>query len=76
MEAPPHEETIEHKVVHFLDSKFGWPIAIVLMSFTVLGTYQMKPSKLRKMMLQNATFCCLILSLLTFLIKIRRIHRA
>ena len=71
-----HEETVEKRLVHFLDSKLGWPAAFFLLIMTVIGASHMRQKKFQKMIIQNATFCCMILSLLAILVKVKRISRA
>lgn len=70
-----HEETFEKRVVHFLDGKLGWPAAIGLLSMTVIGATHMKPNRFKKMLLQNATFVCMLLALIALLIKARKVMR-
>ena len=50
----------------------GWSLAAGLMGVTLMGAYQMRFPKFRKMMMQNATFCCLILSILAIAVKLRK----
>ena len=63
---------MEKRLVHFLDSKMGWSLAVGLMGITLAGAYHMKFAKFRKMMMQNATFCCLLLSILSIAVKLRK----
>lgn len=77
VDAPVHEETWEQRLVHLLDSKMGWPFAVLLLGVTLGGAYQMHPRRFRKMMVQNLTFCCLVLSIMAIVIKLRRLqHRS
>ena len=69
-----HEETWEQRVVHFLDSRFGWPSALLLIGVTLMGAYKMHPGRFKKMMVQNATFCGLVLSTMAVVVKMRRIQ--
>jgi len=52
----------------------GWSLAVGLMGITLAGAYQMRFKKFRKMMMQNATFCCLLLSVLAVAVKLRKRH--
>lgn len=70
-----HEETMERKVVHFLDGKLGWPTAFVLLMATALGAAHMRPHRFKKMLLQNVTFACMILALIALLVKARKVMR-
>jgi quinol monooxygenase YgiN len=70
-----HEETMERRVVHFLDGKLGWPTAFVLLTMTALGAAHMRPYRFRKMMLQNTTFACMLLALIALLVKARKAMR-
>jgi hypothetical protein len=70
-----HEETLEHRLVHFLDGKLGWPTAIGLVGVTVVGAAQMNPKRFRKMIIQNVTFVCMLFAAITVLIKIRKAIR-
>ena len=74
MKAPPHEATLEVRLVHFLDSRMGWVSAVTLLGLTLAGGHQMRFRRFRQMMIQNATFCCLVLSVLAIAVKIRRQH--
>lgn len=62
-------------MVHFLDGKLGWPAAVGLLSLTVVGASHMKPDRFRRMLLQNATFVCMLLALIALLIKARKVMR-
>ena len=70
-----HEETVEKRVIHFLDGKLGWPAAVTLLSLTAIGITHMKPHRFKKMFLQNATFVCMVLSLIALLVKARKVMR-
>ena len=52
----------------------GWVSALTLIGLTLAGSHHMKFRRFRKMMVQNATFCCLILSVIAIAIKVRRHH--
>lgn len=39
-----------------------------------MGVYKMHPGRFKKMMVQNATFCGLVLSMMAVVVKVRRIH--
>lgn len=55
----------------------GWSLAIGLIGITLAGAHHMRFSKFKKMMMQNATFCCLLLSVLAVAVKLRkRQHKA
>lgn len=70
-----HEETVEKRVIHFLDGKLGWPAAVTLLALTAIGVTHMKPHRFRKMFLHNATFACMLLSLIALLVKARKVMR-
>ena len=54
----------------------SWLFATTLLGLTAAGGYHMKFRKFRKMMIQNATFCCLLLSVLVIAVKIKKtFHR-
>ena len=61
--------------MHFLDGKLGWPTAFVLIVCTVVGASHMHPRRFKKMLLQNATFVCMLLALVALLVKARKIMR-
>ena len=50
----------------------GWSLAVGLVGVTLAGAHQMRFRKFRKMMMQNATFCCLLLSILAVAVKLRK----
>lgn len=66
---------MEKRIIHFLDGKLGWPAALTLISLTAIGVTHMKPHRFKKMFMQNATFVCMILSLIALLIKARKVMR-
>jgi hypothetical protein len=72
VEAPPHELTFERRMVLFLDSRMGWPSVALLLGVTLAGAYSMRVQKVRKMMIQNSTFCCLLLTVLAVAVKVKR----
>ncbi len=62
-------------MIHFLDGKLGWPTAIGLAAITFAGAAHMHPRRFKKMLMQNATFVCLLLSLIALLVKARKVVR-
>jgi len=63
--------TIQRRAVDYLNSKMGWPLTVALLGMTAAGAYQMRFRRLRKMMISNGTFCCLVLAILALAVKIR-----
>ena len=57
-----------------MDGKLGWPAAVTLIAITAIGVTHMKPRRFKKMFLQNATFTCMLLSLIALLVKARRMR--
>jgi hypothetical protein len=70
-----HDETLEKRVIHFIDGKLGWTTAIGLMALTVVGASHMKTHRFKKMLVQNATFICMLLTLIALLVKARKVMR-
>lgn len=54
----------------------GWPLAMVLLGGTAAGAHQMRLRRLRKMMVNNLTFCCLVLAVIVVAVKVRHRKRA
>lgn len=71
MEVPLHEQTFQRRMMDYLDSRMGWPLTMALMGATAAGAYHMKFRRLRRMMVSNGTFCCLLLALLALAVKVR-----
>lgn len=42
---------------------------------TVMGASQMRQRKFTKMLVQNATFCCLLLAVVALLIKLKKMTK-
>jgi hypothetical protein len=55
-----------------MDSKFGWVSVLIMLGGVLAGAHHMNPRKFKRMIIQNTTFACLILSLIAIVIKIRR----
>lgn len=55
-----------------MDGKLGWPTAAGLAFITVVGATHMHPRRFKKMLMQNVTFCCMLLSALALLVKLRK----
>ena len=70
-----HTETTEKRVLHFLDGKLGWPVTGALVVATLAGATNMHHKRFRKMLIQNATFCCMLLAVLALVIKLRKLSR-
>jgi hypothetical protein len=70
-----HEETMERRVVHFLDGKLGWPTAFALLLATTIGAMHMRPHRFKKMLMHNATFACMLLAMIALLVKARKVTR-
>lgn len=70
-----HEETMERRVVHFLDGKLGWPTAFTLLLATTIGAMHMRPHRFKNMLMQNATFACMLLAMIALLVKARKVTR-
>jgi hypothetical protein len=66
---------MERRVVHFLDGKLGWPTAFGLLIVTALGVIHMRPHRFKKMMMQNATFACMLLAVIALLVKARKMTK-
>lgn len=50
----------------------GWTLALGLIGVTLAGAHHMKYRRFRKMMMQNVTFSCLILSILAIAVKVKK----
>lgn len=70
-----HEETMERRVVQFLDGKLGWPTAFALLLVTTIGAIHMRPHRFKKMLMHNATFACMLLAMVALLVKFRKVSR-
>ena len=50
----------------------GWTLALGLIGVTLAGAHHMKYRRFRKMMMQNVTFSCLILSVVALAVKVKK----
>jgi hypothetical protein len=42
---------------------------------TVVGATHMNPRRFKKMLIQNATFCCMLFAVVALLIKVKKVIR-
>jgi hypothetical protein len=75
LKVPLHEQTLQKRMLEYLDSRMGWPLTMALVGATAAGAYQMRVNRLKRMMISNGTFCCLVLALLALAVKVRRSSR-
>ncbi len=67
-----HENSISNEIMHNIGDKITWGGLIVMIGIFGIGVTTMEYKKFKKMLIQNGTFCSMLIIIILVLIKLKK----